>query len=64
MTQLTRRERRQRDLGDKAQEQPAEPTADDLERLAAELVRRIGIERAPFLAALLDEAAEATEAGS
>jgi hypothetical protein len=33
---------------------PAEPTADDLERLAAELVRRLG-PRARFLAALIDE---------
>jgi hypothetical protein len=43
---------------------PAEPTADDLERLAAELVRELGVERAPYLAALIDEAvAEAAEAG-
>jgi hypothetical protein len=49
---------------DKAQRPPAEPTADDLERLAAELVRRLGARRVQFLAALLDEAAaEAAEAG-
>jgi hypothetical protein len=40
---------------------PAEPTAEDLERLARELVRRVGIERVPFLTALLDE--QAAEAG-
>jgi hypothetical protein len=39
---------------------PAEATADDLERLADELVRRLGA-RARYLAALLDEAAEAAE---
>jgi hypothetical protein len=44
---------------DKAQRPPAEPTADDLERLAAELVRRLGA-RARYLAALIDEATEAT----
>jgi hypothetical protein len=51
-----------RATGDKAEKPPAEPTADDLERLAAELVRRLGA-RARLLAALLDEAAEAAEAG-
>jgi hypothetical protein len=48
----------------RARTPPAEPTADDLERLAAELVRRLGARRVQFLAALLDEAAaEAAEAG-
>jgi hypothetical protein len=47
----------------KAQGRPAEPSADDLEQLARELVRRLG-PRAAFLASLIDEAAaEAAEAG-
>jgi hypothetical protein len=33
------------------------PTPADLEKLAADLVRKLGTQRARFLAALLDEAA-------
>jgi hypothetical protein len=39
------------------------PPPADLEKLAAELVRKLGPARARYLAALLDEAAEAAEEG-
>jgi hypothetical protein len=38
-----------------------EPSAADLEKLAAELVRKLGATRARFLAALLDELADEAE---
>ena len=44
-----------------ARGRPAELGVADLEALAADLVRRVGIGRARFVAALLDEAAEAAE---
>ena len=47
-----------------AQGHPDELGVADLEALAADLVRRVGIERARFVAALLDEAAEAAEDGA
>ena len=40
----------------------AELSVADLEALAVDLVHRVGIERALFMAALLQEAAEAAEA--
>jgi hypothetical protein len=40
---------------------PAELPVAELEALAADLVRRVGAERARFVATLLEEAAEAAE---
>jgi hypothetical protein len=40
-----------------------EPSAADLEKLAAELVRKLGATRARFLASLLDERADEAEGG-
>jgi hypothetical protein len=40
-----------------------EPSAADLEKLAAELVRRLGTAKARFLASLLDERADEAEGG-
>jgi hypothetical protein len=48
-----------------AQGPPAEPTADELEALATELLRRLGATRALLLASVIDEVvAEAAEAGA
>jgi hypothetical protein len=42
---------------------PAEADAGYLERLAADLVRQLGPQKARLLAALIDEAVDAAEAG-
>jgi hypothetical protein len=44
-----------------AQQRPAALSVDDLETLAATLLRQLGAQRARFLAALLDERADEAE---